>query len=319
MARAVFELLEQRFGRLADLVESRDVHRVATSASGHLERGHLEQLIRHEVAAVHVKGFVEPTAAAALSRRILARDAAATAASGATSRELSWKVANGRGMESTDVRAVGGTPFAVAMDAARSDPARLDAYFEEAAAEIRWLRRGDASDVLSPLDKLRLELDEAWPNGCTLLKDAKLGRPFLPGVGRVMEGPTAWAEGFAHVDSLDPMVADSGLFSANIYLQLPPVGGELQIWPLRVRSRWDFYRHGVTWSALTTPDEGGQRTLRKALAATIPPLRLRPAPGDLVLLCAQRPHAVQGFPLGRRVSLQSFVTHAEGKPLTIDN
>jgi len=46
---------------------------------------------------VHVKGFLEPGLASRLGDKLKQRDAADAAAGGATS----WKVANGRGMESS--------------------------------------------------------------------------------------------------------------------------------------------------------------------------------------------------------------------------
>ena len=317
MARAFFECFERNLGRISDLVEPKAVQRVLSSRR--LESAHLKALLSHECAAVHVLSFMSPHAAASLAQRLVARDATAT-----SSRPSSWEVANGRGMESSDVRAVGGIPFAMAMDSARRDPSQRDEYFRRASEEILWLRglgvgaeiEGECTPVLSPLDRLRLELDEAWPAGATLLKDQATGLPFLPGIGRIMEGPTRWADGFCHVDDLAPMGSSGGLFSANIYLEMPPVGGNLQVWPVAWQRRYDFYRHASLLSGLTTPDEGGQRALRRAFPK---PLELAPRPGDLVILCAQRPHAVQGFPLGRRVSLQSFITHKEGKPLTIDN
>jgi hypothetical protein len=118
------------------------------------------------------------------------------------------------------------------------------------------------------------------------------------------------------VDELAPLDPRRGLFSANIYLAMPPTGGELHIWPVAFKSRWDFYRHASTLSLLTSPDEDSQRRLRLRLP---PPLRLRPDPGDLIILCAQRPHAAQGFPIGVRATLQSFLTHNEGGAITIDN
>ena len=67
-----------------------------------------------------------------------------------------------------------------------------------------------------------------------------------------MIGPTRWKRGFVHVDELGPLKTERGLFSANIYLTMPPTttttaaatadSGALYIWPLSVRTRWDWYR-----------------------------------------------------------------------------
>lgn len=194
----------------------------------------------------------------------------------------------------------------------------ISAYFDAALPHMRWWREGASPDQLpplGPLDKLRLELDEVWPEGCTVRKNEE-GRSYLAGVARVMRGPTKYMDGFVHVDELAPMVESRGTFSANIYLKIPPTGGELAIYPLAIRSRWDFYRHAETLSQLTVQGEKGQALLRRRLPR---PKQIRVAPGDLVLLCVQRPHAAQGFPMGARVSVQSFVTFEKGKPLVLDN
>ncbi|CAN0391073.1 unnamed protein product [Phaeothamnion confervicola] len=112
------------------------------------------------------------------------------------------------------------------------------------------------------------------------------------------------------------MVPGRGLFSANIYLQMPPAGGELQIWPVAFKSKWDFYRHAATLSLLMAQAPGAQERLRRSFP---PPLMIRPQAGDLVLISAQRPHAPEGFPIGTRVSVQSFLTVAEGKPVSLDS
>lgn len=119
------------------------------------------------------------------------------------------------------------------------------------------------------------------------------------------------------MDDISPLSPTEGLFSANLYLDMPRTGGgELLIYDVEWTSRWDFYRHAPTLANLTAPGEEGQALLRAKLP---PPKVIRPAPGDLILLCAQRPHAVQGFPLGTRVSIQSFLAYKKGGPLRMDN
>ena len=63
---------------------------------------------------------------------------------------------------------------------------------------MRWWREGAAAGQpppLGPLDKLRLELDEVWPQGSSIRKNEE-GRAFLAGVARVMRGPTKYVDGF---------------------------------------------------------------------------------------------------------------------------
>ena len=77
---------------------------------------------------------------------------------------------------------------------------------------------------------------------------------------RIMMGPTRWKkDGYIHVDEMAPLSSQQGLFSASIYLQLPDQttdheifnktnvhtgtnAGDFAIWPLGIRSRWDWYK-----------------------------------------------------------------------------
>lgn len=221
----------------------------------------------------------------------------------------------GTGLESSDVETVG-LPLNMAVE---SGPEEVEKYYEDAIPLMRQLRsKGAESCLLSPVDKLRLELDEEWGDGCNVLKD-KQGRAHLAGLGRIMRGNPRWSEGFCHVDDLGMTLQGKGLFSANIYLKTPSVGGggELQLWNIDIPSRWDFYRNAATLSWLTNQDEEGQRLLRDKLPE---PVRLVPEVGELILICAQRPHAAQGLKDGEeRVSMQSFITYNKGQPLVLDN
>jgi hypothetical protein len=159
-----------------------------------------------------------------------------------------------------------------------------------------------------------------------------------------MQGPTRWKHGYIHVDEMAPLCTNHGLFSANIYLQLPkhndnnsnnnnnyncddqdsnkndedddkkdttninntPIDA-LHIWPLGIRNRWDWYRNAVTLSGLSIQDASSQSMLRAKLGT---PITIAVSPGDLVLLCVQRPHAAIGFTTGTRISLQCFIQHS---------
>ena len=214
----------------------------------------LNRLFRHEATALHIPGFY-PTHAAAVWGRQLANQAQ-------QGQGRNWKVSTSRGLESSDVTTLGEhAPLNVAT--ALHD---TQAYFEGVQREFRQRRQPlqqqqhqqqeDAMPILWPLDQLRLELDEAWPHGAGLARENQgQRRPFGGGLPRVMMGPTRWSKGFVHVDEMGPLDDKQGLFSANIYLQLPSdfesssssattkkQQRALEIWPLGIRTRWDWYR-----------------------------------------------------------------------------
>mmetsp|Transcript_30355 Transcript_30355/g.96870 ORF Transcript_30355/g.96870 Transcript_30355/m.96870 type:complete len:299 (-) Transcript_30355:180-1076(-) len=272
---------------------------VTLRTDGVLRTEDLAALVQLESTALHVKGFYPAESCAALAAELLSQE------------QRNWEVVTAKGLESSDVLSVG-TPFNVAQ---RSGADAVEAYFNESREVMRSLRGPDGSR-LSPLDKLRLELDEAWPAGARLSKHE--GKPFLAGLPRVMHGPTRWVQGFAHVDDISPCVPGKGLFSANVYLQVPGagLGGGLEIWPVTWRDAAALENHIDLVRLFTDQTDEAQTRVRAALP---PPLTIDVEAGDLVLLCAKRPHAVVGFPFGTRVSVQSFVSiDAEGDPMCLD-
>ena len=268
----------------------------------------LRRLLTGEALALVVRGWY-PAAECA------ARAAAVSNAAGARP----WHVATlGGGVAESGVEA---DVEPLAMAAARG-PEALEAYFKGSLGTMRDARRRHAGASLLPADLLRLELDECWPDGATVGKrtspaDGSIA-PHIAGVGRTMRGPTADALGYVHVDELAPLSPTAGLFSANVYLQVPPVGGELHVWDTAF-SRLQFYANADTLSLLATPpgDAAAQAALRAALPE--PALTFAPAPGDLVILSVQRPHCVQGFPVGDRVTVQCFLDYEEGRALRLES
>jgi hypothetical protein len=283
-----------------------------------LEQRDLQQLFHHEITALQIKSFYPPAHA-----KLIANELNEKAKEGKMD---NWRVGTERGLEVSDVWTEGEyTPYnvAIAMD-------REKEYFDGVQKDFRNRRRvtdsdaeggGDYQPRLWPLDLLRLELDEVWMDGAGLArtKDKRVQGGGLP---RIMIGPTRWKKGFIHADQFAPLSKTEGLFSGNIYLQLPHSDctkdadlGDLQIWNLGISSQVDWYRYRDLLKGLTTQDAGLQLKLRKELGE---PLQVHVEAGDLVMLCVQKPHCAVGFLNGTRISLQCFVQYRMNDGLLID-
>ena len=328
--QALFRHLEANYCNLTSLVDKGSAAETIVVDDGIIHANHLERLFDHDATALHIRNFYNPICAEQLGEDLIQESLHKGG--------KNWKVSTSRGLESSDVFTLGEhPPYNVAVTqerlsgslmqndgAIKGDLTPIDQYFEGVQKEFHSRRRKGMNYQLWPLDKLRLELDEAWRFGAGLAREQKnKRRAFGGGLPRIMRGPTRW-KGFIHVDDLGPLDPNRGLFSANIYLTVPdsttsknstPDAGSLYIWPLGVRSRLDWYRNAITLSSLSAQDPESQLKLRKALGT---PNIIHPKPGDLVLICAQRPHCAVGFSDGVRVSLQAFLQHEDGQRLLID-
>jgi hypothetical protein len=264
-----FTWLEDMFGGNSLATTLQQPRDGAVISSSQLRSEDLRRLFTHEVSVLHVLNFYPRQSAIDLGKELaqqaLFQQQRQQRQHGQNGELNNWKISTSKGLESSDVLTLGAhLPFNIAC--ANN---MLDDYYRNVPRELRQRRRYDDHDhhhhngnnnnnnkiisrakLLWPLDQLRLELDEVWPQGAGLASHRGGGLP------RIMMGPTRWKRGFVHVDELAPLSKQRGLFSANIYLQMPqlshgtslatpqPIKPQpvLEVWPLNIQNRWDWYR-----------------------------------------------------------------------------
>jgi hypothetical protein len=265
-----------------------------------LTRDMLDALFARRACALRVPGFCPPELAHRLSEWLLRAEGRGN-----------WGVENATGeLAPSDTFYAGTVPFNVALTAEES----FVRYFADALPAMRRLR--NVTPELAPMDKLRLELEEVWPCGARLA--SYHGMKMATGVARIMTPDgmldgIARTEGMCHVDGFAFTSGGAGVFSANVYLRVPDAGGELTIWnigatPFAVACNLSLFQR------LRDFDADAQASIRAQLP---PPLTIRPAAGELVIIDSTRPHAVRGFDRGVRVTLQSFIKYKAGAPLAL--
>jgi hypothetical protein len=191
-----------------------------------------------------------------------------------------------------------GVPFNSTLTVVDTARAR-EHYYAEALPTIRRLRAAAAPE-LSPIDRLRLELDELWPRGAHI--GSFEGRSMFVGIVRAMQpSRSEGSELHPHFDALPASVARfDGQFAANIFVSVPPAGGELEVWDVP-----PFEPTGEL------PDEwrlvGGE------------PVAVKPEVGDLILFNARKPHAIRRFSGCDRISVQTFIGYRQDGPLLLWN
>ena len=259
-----FLMMEKKFGGNIKSLMDTGLQAEVIESKSFIRTEDLKRLMNHDATAIHVKQFYDPQ---------ISKDLGKSIAEKALLHANNWRIGSNnnnnssssndvsRGMESSDVSTMGEyLPFNVVACNGSNNKNSMDAYFDGVQREFQK-RKQNYDKPIWPLDQLRLELDEAWPAGAGLARDKQTKRPFGAGLPRIMMGPTRWKkDGYIHVDEMAPLTSNQGLFSANIYLQLPDKNntndqistnknihtntnaGDFAIWPLGIRSRWDWYK-----------------------------------------------------------------------------
>lgn len=182
----------------------------------------------------------------------------------------------------------------------------FDKYHANAIRSINELRR-IFQPYLSPIDKLRLNLEEIWSSGTHL--ETLYGKKCFVGICRIIAANVSLDP---HTDRLDRDSPDSyqaksllSQLSANIYMQVPEKGGALELWPHEPDE--DEYKK------MKSSDHYG--VSRELLGS--PALSIRPEPGDLILFNPRKFHAVSEGKGQDRICIGAFIGYrGDNQPLS---
>ena len=233
------------------------------------------QLANCKVNAIRIANFVSVKTCRVITKRVLASEL------------------HGAYENAPRIHRVGGAFF----EAGGNTAAAL-AYLDNAPGWIETMRRECAPHSL-PMDVLRLHLDEIWPGSAQLTR--MNGRQMFAGLIRRFQSG-AGAE--PHQDHLEWDAQTVGIedhphfeaqLAANIYIKVPPRGGQLVIWPGGLtRTQYDLAR---------IPGSYGVRP--ELLEGT--PLMLVPRAGELIIFNSRHTHEVKPSKGGDRVASSNFI------------
>lgn len=186
-----------------------------------------------------------------------------------------------------------------------NDSYRRQQYYSQAIPDIRASRQVFYPNW-SPLDRLRLDLQEVWPFGANL--ENIENNPMFVGLVRALQNNAII---LPHQDILRRDAPNSPRaqelktqLGANIYLQTAR-GGELEIWRKKASDRM--------YENLRIPGSYGLNRMRLGS----PDLTIKPENGDLILFDSTNVHAVAAVYDGVRVSISCFIGYrGDRKPLS---
>jgi 2OG-Fe(II) oxygenase superfamily len=171
-------------------------------------------------------------------------------------------------------------------------------YFREAPGRNRALRAVTAP-WLHPADRVRIEMDNEWPTGTTLLRIG--GQPSFFGLCRFVRSGGGIEP---HTDRADWDLPceETSRFRAqlflNIYLSQTAAGGDLELWDIDIPQKSDYEELRSSSSSYALDRE----------RLPEPTAKISIDPGTLVIASASKPHAVTPCAGdGRRLSVSGFL------------
>ena len=182
---------------------------------------------------------------------------------------------------------------------------KYQTYINNALGTMSNIRKA-ANPYLSPIDRLRVELDEIWPFHSNV--SAIDGHKAFCGIARIMSAELSHLSAEQpHYDlvSLDYFPNLKRQYAANLYLKVPDNGGELEMWdvnPIKI-------------------DEIKNFVVPKDWRSELPKsIKIKPEQGDLLVFNTCRPHAITSFKsYYPRTSLQTFIGLNQDKSLSMWN
>lgn len=268
-----------------------------------ISTGSLKALIaENRICAIHVPNFCSPEVAESLSKSALEEF-------------THWKLG---GVLSTDMFYAGGSIPKEVADHSWPDFCRYFSERDDFVSRQRTLSHGKW-----PVDRLRLELDQAWPFGACL--GQYLGQKLRPAIMRVMQEKNGFdfsspKHGFIHTDDSLKLDYSRATFTANIYLKIPEEGGNLYVWNINLKRIKGFYNYLTAHVFAMIMAQGYIFNIgwqEKILKLLPKPHIIQPKRGDLVIFHSGRPHAVAPVAKGCRVTNQLFIFSKGDSPLTI--
>jgi hypothetical protein len=282
--------------------------RILESSGPYIPKDSLSLLFKHEIGCILVRNFYPQSLINGLVTDI------ENIVENSSSLISNWRISQSDGkLKPSEVDTIG-----IPLNVAKGN-GTLDEYYATSLDSIRRFR-GVHGERLTPIDKLRLELDELHKFGCQVgREDSQIRRLNSAGLFRIMK--RSHTKGLIHMDDVGEISTKIGVFSANIYLQTSLVGGEVEIYPITFRTKKDLMDHALEIGLLTSfsGEMEAQRVLREYILPGNP-LVVKPQAGDLLLMCVQRPHAVRGPIHGPklRINAQCFILHEENQPLRVE-